>query len=236
MQRLIISPSQLQDGVINLNVEQNHYLKNVLRLGKSERFVVMDGLGHSWLAELSGEGLARILEPVMVATELPGKVTLMVALPKGNGFDEIVRSCTELGVTTLMPVMSDRTLLKPSPHKLQRWCKIAQEAAEQSERQLVPHLFSPIPYSAALTQIEPETSAYICVTRKESPHLLHYLEAKPNNIIIATGPEGGWTETEVEAAITAGFQRVSLGNRILRAVTAPIFALSLVAATRENCS
>ncbi|MBR8828795.1 MAG: 16S rRNA (uracil(1498)-N(3))-methyltransferase [Gomphosphaeria aponina SAG 52.96 = DSM 107014] len=234
MNRLVIAPTQIKNGQISLNFEQQHYLTRVLRLTQGNTFVAMDGQGNSWLAALSSEEQASILEAVVGATELPVKVTLMVALPKGNGFDDLVRYCTELGVNRFMPVISDRTLLKPSPQKVQRWSKIAQEAAQQSERQIVPNILSPLPYHMALTQVEKEAACYICVARRDSEHLLHYLEKKENEIIIATGPEGGWTEKEVEAAIAAGFQPVSLGRRILRAVTAPIVASSLVAATWDK--
>ncbi|BAY42879.1 hypothetical protein SAMD00079811_04570 [Scytonema sp. HK-05] len=88
----------------------------------------MDGKGKWWLAQLQGE-TAQVLEPLTVETELAVSITLMVALPKGNGFDDIVRCCTELGVTVIAPVVSDRTLLNPSPQKLERWLYISQVVA-----------------------------------------------------------------------------------------------------------
>lgn len=194
----------------------------------------MDGQGQSWLAELAGTSV-QILEPLLVQTELSVAVTLIVALPKGNGFDEVVRCCTELGVATLMPVISDHTLLKPSPNKLTRWQRIATEAAEQSERQIVPTILEPVDLTTALKAVDDEHSyRYICVARRDARHLLDCLQDKRQRMMVmATGPEGGWSATEVEQAIAAGFQPVSLGSRILRAVTAPIVALSLAAAAAE---
>jgi 16S rRNA (uracil1498-N3)-methyltransferase len=238
LQRIAIAPSQFQQGQILLTKEQQHYLGRVLRLREGDRFIAMDGRGKWWLAQLAGEQ-AQVLEALLVETELPVSITLMVALPKGNGFDEVVRCCTELGVTCIAPVLSDRTLLHPSPQKLERWRRIAAEAAEQSERSFVPTILEPVAFNKGLSFAN--SQQYICVARGEFPHLKDCLQHKQQmtndkgqmTIVIATGPEGGWTTEEVENAIATGFQPVSLGRRILRAVTAPIVALSLITAACE---
>ncbi len=253
LQRLAVTPAQISPPYILLSAEQQHYLRRVLRLGVGDRFIAMDGYRHWWLSQLeppTGSGqTARILEPILVQTELPARITLIAALPKGNGFDEVVRQTTELGVMTILPMMSDRTLLQPSSQKLDRWQRIAQEAAEQSERLVIPIITEPLPFSGALattsTRIEAQNQrtrhgepCYICVTEQSVPHLLHCLETSgdttPQSLSLMTGPEGGWTEAELEQAIAAGFQPVSLGRRILRAVTAPSVALALIAATLER--
>jgi 16S rRNA (uracil1498-N3)-methyltransferase len=162
----------------------------------------------------------------------------MVALPKGNGFDDIVRCATELGVTHLIPVISERTLLKPSSHKVERWRKIAIEATEQCERQIVPYINDPLNLVSTLNTFNlSHYQAYLCVSRHNVPHLLTFLHKQPlNPLLIATGPEGGWTETEISMMLKQGFTAVSLGNRILRAITAPITALSLASATLDSSS
>lgn len=231
LQRIAIAPSQLQQGQIFLTKEQQHYLGRVLRLHEGDRFIAMDGKGKWWLAQLAGEQ-AQVLEPLLVETELPVSITLMVALPKGNGFDEVVRCCTELGVACIAPVLSDRTLLHPSPQKLERWRRIAAEAAEQSERSFVPTILEPVAFNTAITANQ-ASHRYICEARGEYPHLNKVLNSISDEIIIATGPEGGWTIQEIENAIAFGFQPVSLGRRILRAVTAPVVALSLITASCE---
>lgn len=238
LQRVTIAPSQFQNQQITLTVEQQHYLGTVLRLRQGDRFIAMDGQGHLWLAELQAGSEAQVLETINSQTELPVAVTLIAALPK-SGFDEVVRQATELGATCIIPVLSQRTLLNPSSQKLERWQRIAQEAAEQSERQIVPSILNPIPFVEVLwkqnqTQSNQPLKRYLCVTRRSAPHLLNYLQAAPPSaVVIATGPEGGWTTAEVEQAIAAGYQPASLGQRILRAATAPLTALSLVAAGLE---
>ena len=233
--RLVIQPNQKQDCSIDLNSEQQHYLFRVLRLSTGDRFIAMDGLGKSWIAQIEEES-AKIREEIELATELPASVTLISALPKGSGYEQVIRCCTELGVSTFSPVISDRTILKPSSNKVQRWRKIATEAAEQSQRQIVPVILDPISFNQAIAHTaESSSDKYICVARGDIPTLWNCLaNRQAKDIVIATGCEGGWTETEIERAIYDRYLPVSLGDRILRAVTAPIAALSLIVATLEH--
>lgn len=231
--RLVVTPEQIQEARIILAEEQLHYLLRVLRLQHDDRFIAMDGGGNSWLAQISDRS-AEIIEPIVVETELSVSLTLITALPKGSGYEEVIRCCTELGASSFIPVISDRTILKPSPHKVQRWRKIATEAAEQSERQIVPHISEPVKFAVAIADSDSVGDKYICVARGKPPTLWDCLDSPAPEIIIATGCEGGWTEAEVEQAIDCGFQPVSLGRRILRAVTAPITATSLIMAIAES--
>ncbi len=248
LQRLVIAATQRQNQQIFLTDSQQHYLVKVLRLNKKDRFIAMDGEGSWWLSELA-ENLteATIIESITIQTELPLSVTLIIAMPKGNGFEQIISGATELGVSCIIPVKSDRTLLNPSPQKLERWRRIAQESAEQSERQIVPTILDPLDFTTSLEQLVNENSyRYICIARGDIPHLLNSLPTpellentdkitnyQPPSIVIATGPEGGWTPSEIEQAKAAGFQPVSLGKRILRSITAPIVAMSLIASVLE---
>jgi 16S rRNA (uracil1498-N3)-methyltransferase len=235
LQRIAISPSQLQDNQISLTPEQLHYLVRVLRSHDGDKFIAIDGTGKWWLTKLQGE-FGIVLELLEVKTELAISMTLLMALPKGNGFDDIVRACTELGVTNIVPVLSDRTLLNPSSQKLERWRRIAIEATEQSERAIIPTILEPMNFKAALSLLTAEQK-YICEGRNHNPHLLSYLQNQKqitnSQIIIAIGPEGGWTDTELQLATETGYQPVSLGKRILRAITAPTVALSLISAAYE---
>ncbi|GAB4526519.1 MAG: 16S rRNA (uracil(1498)-N(3))-methyltransferase [Pleurocapsa sp.] len=232
--RLAIAPSQIHQDRIDLTPQQQHYLLRVLRLKTGDRFIAMDGQGRAWIAQIEAVG-ASIVEEIAVDTELPVAVTLITALPKGSGYEQVIRCCTELGVTTFLPVRSDRTIIKPSDNKVQRWRKIATEAAEQSERQIVPAILNPISFTEAIAQTETAADKYICVARHQVFSLAQCLRQKPaKDLVIATGCEGGWTDNEVERAIAAGYQPVTLGRRILRAVTAPIVASSLVASTLEG--
>jgi 16S rRNA (uracil1498-N3)-methyltransferase len=208
----------------------------VIRLQSGDRFHAIDGTGKLYLAEINGD-TAQIIELITDDDrELPITTTLICALPKGNGFDDVVRACTELGVTTILPAIGDRTLLQPSPHKLIRWCKIAQEAAEQSERTQIPHIERPQSFQEILQQLADGGGKYICEARGDYPHLLYCLATAPHttDITIAIGPEGGWTDNELNTSLDRGFQPVSLGRRVLRAISAPVVAMSLIAGMWEQ--
>lgn len=228
--RICITPPQRQGDRVTFTPEQHHYLHRVLRLDAGAHCLVLDGQGAAWLTQLQ-DAEARVLEAIAIDTELPIRLTLIVALPKGSGFEDILRCGTELGVTTFQPVISDRTIPKPNPKKQKRWQAIVTEAAEQSERAIVPTVAAVLPWSAVL-QTTPLGRKYLGVARGDAPSLIAQLQQDVpalDAITIATGPEGGWTPEEVEGAIAAGFQSISLGKRVLRAVTAPIVVASLVA-------
>ncbi|MBD1844051.1 16S rRNA (uracil(1498)-N(3))-methyltransferase [Cyanobacteria bacterium FACHB-63] len=229
LQRLVIAESQVQGSIVFLSSEQQHYLQRVLRLKEGDRFIALDGKGQTWIATLESDQ-ATLIESLQISSELAVSITLMLALPK-TGFDDVVRQVTELGVSCIAPVISDRTLLNPSGNKLDRWRRIAQEAAEQSERQIVPTILEPIPFKLALEQLQ-AASCYICAERSSSQHLINC--GLGDSVIVAIGCEGGWTTDEIESAIAHHYQPVTLGKRILRAVTAPIAAAALIAGMVES--
>lgn len=231
--RLVIESQQKQENNLHLSKEQEHYLRRVLRLQPGDTFIVLDGAGSCWLAQLN-QKTATILNSLSESNELSRAIHLMVALPKGGGFEEIVRSCTELGVSSFLPLLSERTLLVPSPHKVERWRKVAQESSEQSERQIVPQILPPVDLTTALSRLNlSQMTAYLCVTRKpEAQHLAQSILLSPRekDLLLAIGPEGGWTDQEVTQCISLGFELVTLGRRILRTITAPLVAVSMVSA------
>lgn len=230
--RLILDFTTLENRLITLTSEQIHYLKKVVRLKAHGRFIALNGQGEAWLAEII-DNSAYLLEPINEATELPVKVNLMVAIPK-NGFDDIVRAATELGVYRIIPLLTERSLVYPSGQKIDRWRKIASEAVEQSERQIIPVIEEPQPFLEILNRgSSSQTTCYIGVTRRTVAPLLSQLQTS-TEITIAIGPEGGWTETEVEQAIAAHFLPVSLGKRVLRTITAPLVALAIINAYLES--
>lgn len=234
--RIVINSQQKQDNLIHLQSDQEHYLRRVVRLNNEDIFIALDGKGNGWQVKLTADG-GEIVDSLQDDRELCCDVNLIIALPKGNGFEDIIRCVTELGVNSLQPVISDRTIVKPKENKLERWRKIAIEASEQSERLIVPYIAPPIPVKQAFSSVSTlNIPKYIAVARSNTPHLLHFLpqDSLPPKMIIATGCEGGWTPDEVQSSIAQGFQEISLGKRILRAVTAPIMVMSLVSSVQEN--
>jgi 16S rRNA (uracil1498-N3)-methyltransferase len=262
-QRLVLQPQQLQQiqaGSLSaltftLTSEQQNYLYKVLRLKAGGEFIALSGQGDCWRAVLADNlGQVQILEVIPPNSDLKLDVTLAIAMPKGNGIESIIRQATELGVSRIMPLWSDRTIVRPHTNlgaaKLKRWLKIAQEICEQSCQTYVPEICEPQTFADVVPrfkvdndQISSQINKYICVTTKPSPHLLNSLikstdtstkVVSPTKIVILTGAEGGWTEAETALALAYNFQPVSLGDRILAAVTAPVVALSIVTAVIES--
>ncbi|RZM79624.1 16S rRNA (uracil(1498)-N(3))-methyltransferase [Leptolyngbya iicbica] len=236
MQRVVVDPAQIQADQLNLTVDQRHYLQRVLRLKSGDRFLALDGQGHLWTAILQPDAaqatLTAIAPEVAPTTGVRSRITLAACLPK-QGFDEVVRQVTELGVDEIVPIVSDRTVLRPSANKLQRWRRIAAEAGEQCERLTVPKVREPLAWSSWLAQ-ESQDTRVICVARRSAPALLSVSLLSPLPAIeIAIGPEGGWTESEVTQALAHGYQPASLGGSILRAVTASVVAIGILQAGIE---
>ncbi len=254
LQRLVLQPQQCDHPLINLSPEQQHYLQRVLRLSVGGQFIALDGKGHWWLAQLQADLSQALLIHEMTANqELPIPITVAIAMPKGNNIEGIIKQTTELGVSQIIPLWSDRTVIKTGTpvgqQKLERWQRIAQESAEQSLRAFVPEITSPQAFNDCLNsnyQLK-----FICVTSGKATHLLTYCLSEianlkihksgseiPQAVLIATGPEGGWTQAEEALALAQGFQPVSLGDRILAATTAPVVALAIVSAVLQthDCS
>jgi 16S rRNA (uracil1498-N3)-methyltransferase len=256
LQRLTLDRSQLNMPIVpsvllTLTSEQKHYLCNVLRLGTGAEFIALDGLGHGWLAQIQPDlKQAQILAEIPDFPETEIDLRLAIAMPKGNTIESVIRQAAELGVRQILPMWSDRTVVKPNTalgtQKLERWQRIAQEATELSWQTYVPQIASPSNFndliSSDFSQLSPPNPIapikLLCVTH-EAPHLLSHLnqlklEQLPQTaILIATGAEGGWTAPEEVHAIAHNWQPVSLGNQILSAITAPVVALAIIRAALE---
>ncbi|MEO0456380.1 MAG: 16S rRNA (uracil(1498)-N(3))-methyltransferase [Cyanobacteria bacterium P01_A01_bin.114] len=244
-QRITVSLNQIQQPArLVLSAEQAHYLRRVLRLQPGSQFIAQDGQGHQWLAELTAVvDQATLLEPATLESQAGPPLTLVAALPKA-GFDDVVRQVTEIGATQIQPVISQRTLLQPSDSRLKRWRRIVQEASEQSERLWVPQIYSPLSFEtwvrgAPLLGETTDKASFFCVARADAPLLLTDIQrvlaadlTLPVSVVI--GPEGGWLPEEIAEAEAQGHTLVSLGSAILRATTAAVAAISIVAAAREQ--
>ncbi|MEM8612145.1 MAG: 16S rRNA (uracil(1498)-N(3))-methyltransferase [Cyanobacteria bacterium P01_H01_bin.105] len=238
MQRITISPAQRVADTLQLTQEQAHYLQRVLRLKSGDHFIAQDGQGQQWQSQLTATwGQAQILSQSGLSVRPPA-LELAAALPK-TGFDDVVRQATELGVTEIQPLLSERTLLKPSPKKLMRWQRIAQEASEQCERSYVPTVVSPMGFADWIKSEPVPAGNYFCVARVNAPGLLPCVQAfltdfPQQSIRVVIGPEGGWTSEEIAVAIAQGYQETSLGSGILRATTASLTALAIISSVREQ--
>lgn len=238
MQRITISPVQRVDNTLQLTPEQVHYLRRVLRLKPGDVFIAQDGQGQQWQSQLTETSECAQILSTLIPSVQPATLELVAALPK-TGFDDVVRQATELGVTHIQPLLSERTLLNPSDKKLVRWQRIAQEASEQCERGYVPRIMSPLKFSDWIVSKSVFVGNYFCAARVNAPGLLPCVQALLNDspqqsIRVVIGPEGGWTSEEIAVAIAHGYQETSLGSGILRATTASLTALAIISSVREE--
>ena len=225
---------------LQFSKDQVHQLKKVMRVRVGEQFEVVDDESRLAIVEVTE------LEPFEVKfvklleqkVELPVAVTIAVGLSKGDKLDWIVQKATELGVSEIVPLSMTRNVVKWSGDKankkIERLQKIAEEASEQSHRLKVPHVTSVMTlkelanYTSDFEQklIAYEESAKV----GESLQLVKSLQSLQENerVIFVFGPEGGIEEQEVELLEESGYLPCSLGPRILRAETAPLYALAAV--------
>ncbi|MCC7202628.1 MAG: 16S rRNA (uracil(1498)-N(3))-methyltransferase [Nitrospirae bacterium] len=218
------------------------HLRDSLRIKKGEMIFCVDedGTKYAVLATHTGHDLfvGEIIKTTGKSKCPAVSIHLVQSLPKGPKIDFIIQKTTELGVNSITPLVSERTVVKIEKERvedrLRRWKKIALEAAQQSNRLDVPDITPPV-----------SLHNYITSFRKGDLNLLLY-EGEKNKgikgaicdareaedgvktIILLIGPEGGFTHEEVEMAVNAGFTPVSLGSRILRTETAPVVALSIL--------
>ncbi|MFQ3583614.1 MAG: 16S rRNA (uracil(1498)-N(3))-methyltransferase [Cyanobacteriota bacterium] len=234
--RLVIAPEQRDPaGNLNLTGPQQHYLQRVRRLKMGDPFLVLDGSGGLWMAHWQPQGSQVVGWVETQPRELPIRIHLGLAVVKGPGLDEVFRQVTELGVARITPLLTERTVLEPGSGRQERWQKIVQEAAEQCERLHWPQIDPPTAWTHWIRELQANWWG-IAVARREAPLLLQVLP-KPvaggdpaGWIAIAIGPEGGWTAAEIEQGQAQGGMPVSLGSTILRATTAAVVAVSLIAA------
>lgn len=195
-----------------------HQLKNVLRLGGEKEIYLFNGQGQEAKARvlaIKGDELLFEILSVQNLEELTNRVTLYVSLLKKNNFELVIQKATEVGVAKIVPLITARTVKQG--FKIQRWQVIAQEAAEQSGRLVVPAIEEPVTFSKA-----------VCLAKQNhhSNLIFEFSGARPKkisgNIGIFVGPEGGFAPEEVVLADEAGFDKVSLGDFVLRAETAAI--------------
>ena len=214
-----------------------NHIKNVLRMCKGDTFLVSES-GVNNLCEIKnfdGECvIAEIIEENFRNTELPNKIYLFQGLPKSDKMELIIQKAVELGASAIIPVEMSRCVVKlddkKKKSKTSRWQAIAESAAKQSKRTVIPEVYDAIPYKQAINmaaELDMFIVPYECKDGMKSTAdaLSEMTNCKSIGIVI--GPEGGFDDSEIESAINAGGKIVSLGKRILRTETAAITAVSM---------
>lgn len=242
MQRYFIEESLLTDNIVTMPTEEAKHITKVMRMKNGDTIVCCFTEGRSALCSLmdvnSNELQAEVIEWLDENNELPISVTIASGLPKGDKLELITQKGTELGMTQLLPFKAARSIVKwdekKGNKKTERLEKIAKEAAEQSYRNVVPEISMPVSLKELLEKSKVYDRCIVAYekTAKENEHgalkeVLSEMEYG-DSLLVVFGPEGGLSEDEISQLVEVGFVCCSLGARILRTETAPMYLLSAV--------
>lgn len=239
MYHFFVSPGQIDGQRITITGPDVNHIKNVLRMRCGEELLISNGKGVDYgcrISQIGGEMIvAEILSQDREGRELPANLYLFQGLPKQEKMELIIQKAVELGVYQMIPVAARRSVVKLDAKKaearVKRWNSIAESAAKQSKRSVIPQVTAVMGVEEALKygkdfhiKMIPYENAHGMAATKELVE-----QVKPGmNVGVFIGPEGGFEEKEVELAVAAGFRPVSLGKRILRTETAGLTVLSVL--------
>lgn len=236
MHRFFIRPEEIVNGCVPLSREDAAHACRVLRLKCGDAALAMDGAGREYPAVIEsvsqGETILRLGEGRIAASEPACRVTLYQCLPKTGKMEVIVQKCVELGVSRIVPATSARCVVrleqKDVKKKIERWQRVAYEAAKQSGRAVIPEVAMPI----HIADIPADRHELMLVPYEEekATSLKSALREHPNvkDVGMLIGPEGGLEQAEVAELTAQGGVSVTLGNRILRTETAGMAALAML--------
>ena len=243
MNRFFIDPGNINGSSINLPPETAHQIKKVLRLREAAGIQVLDNLGWVYECRIQYPDERNVTASVIEkhpAEEPECFVTLFIGLTQREKFEWILQKCTEAGVSRIVPVITERTLIrKPSDFsgKQDRWTKILKEAAEQCGRGRIPELAAPLVFSGAVRS-GTDSDAALFFWECEKQNTLRSVFSSSSHtfksISLMVGPEGGFTEEEYSHAVNSGWLSVTLGKRIYRMETAAVVSVVLTLYEIEN--
>ncbi|THE15411.1 16S rRNA (uracil(1498)-N(3))-methyltransferase [Bacillus timonensis] len=239
MQRYFVD--QMSETQAKIFGEDVHHITRVMRMSVGDTiFCCYNGrVALCAITEITNDMvLADVVEWVKNSNELPIKVCIASGLPKGDKLEYVIQKGTELGASEFVPFVAARSIVKwdekKGQKKVERWEKIAKEAAEQSHRAMIPNVTKPLSFKELLSFSGSYTYKVVAyeedAKRGESSNLSRVLSQLKHgeSLFVVIGPEGGLTEKEVESLIENEFISCSLGPRILRTETAPLYVLSAV--------
>ena len=239
MLHLFADPSDVQDELLTITGPEVNHIRNVMRLKPGEEISVSiggDGKEYRYGIESYTEDsvLCRLRFVKDKEVELPVKVLLFQGLPKADKMDLIVQKAVELGAAEIIPVSMERCVVKldagKAAKKTARWQTIAESAASQSRRSIIPRVLAPMSMKEAVEYAKEHTEVRVIPyeLQEDDGSVKQYLESlkEGQSVSIFIGPEGGFAPGEVELAKEAGIRPISLGRRILRTETAGLAILS----------
>lgn len=248
MRRIVVSSdilSVMSPGEVSLRRRESHYVRHVLRLREGDEVELIDGrgsMGRGRVASTEGECVQVYLSEFgrSSALESPLEVDLWMGLPRGNRWDLVLQKSTELGVTRIQALYTSRGEVKIPENKVgervERWSRIATEAARQCGRAVAPEIAAPRSLKQALIELSQVKGVDLQLMAWEEERQHHEERALETalassgarRVVLLVGPEGGLSQAEARDCTLAGFVPVSLGPRVLRAETAAVVFTALV--------
>ncbi len=240
MRQLLLSRPLHAGQHVEIDGDDYHYLRHVLRLRPGSRVPALDARGFRWELELLEDNGSRLVARVCSSARhgeaaFP-RLTLYQAIPKGSRFDDLVRQLVQFGVDRICPVFSERTVSRPDREggRVDRWRRVAREAVQQSGAARPVEIVLPQP----LAGIHPTDGALALVLHTDgapsdgaplAQSTLHgYLGEVPEEVDLVVGPEGGFTDSELAGLLGKGFRPLWLGPQVLRSESAALFAAAAV--------
>ena len=247
MQRFFVEPHQIDEEAHQIHItgsDVNH-ISNVLRMKTGEELWISDGSKYEYRCTIESfepdEVLLHIVYSQEPEYELPCRIYLFQGLPKADKMELIIQKAVELGAYEIIPVETKRCVVKldgkKSAKKTARWQQIAESAAKQSKRMLIPNVHEVLTFREALKYAESMDVRLVPYElargMQETKEILAGIEPG-QSVGIFIGPEGGFEEKEIEAAIEGGAKPITLGRRNLRTETAGLAILSVLMFQLEN--
>ena len=243
MPRFFVDPDAIQGDTITVTGDDARHIARSLRMAVGDEVTLADGLGVEYSCRLTKirdeECTAEVLSFEKSKREPTHPVTLYMAYPKGDKLETVVQKSVELGASHIVPFESERCIKRPAPEKAEkqtaRLQRIADEAAKQCGRGILPAVHTPISFGMMLDKITSHSLILFCYEKEDTTTIRAALEgaAGITDIAVIVGAEGGFSEKEAAAIVDRGAKCVSLGPRILRCETAPDYALAVISCFLE---
>ncbi|WP_039916037.1 16S rRNA (uracil(1498)-N(3))-methyltransferase [Cellvibrio mixtus] len=230
--RIFTEQALITGELLQLEEAASHHLSKVLRMQAGRELILFNGAGGEFAAviqDVSKKSVTvAIAEHLADNRESPLQLELAIGISRGERFEWVLQKATELGVTKITPLITERTEVKVGGDRqeklIDRWQQIIISACEQCQRNLLPELSTPL-----------QISDWLATVNSELRFVLHHrdsktlpAEQKPQSVTLLIGPEGGLSESEIAQAQAKHFNALTLGPRVLRTETAPVAAISLV--------
>ena len=237
MHRFYLPPENCKGDELFLTGSEAHHALHVLCVRRGQSITVLDGVGHEFLCDVQQSDRDKIrlcVKERKTAASPPCRVTLLQAVPKGKLFEAIIQKATELGVTRIVPLLSERVVVhlnrNEAVRKAAKWQLVAVEAIKQCGATWLPLVETPMTPEQFLTRKEHFDLALVGSLQPDAKHPREYLRqvSRANSAAVWIGPEGDFTSAELGAIRASGAHSITLGPLVLRTETAAIYCLSVL--------